>query len=136
MSYPAVINNLYPWANIDTLDIREDSLANIKCDYLTYELSSEPDVIITNPPFNMALPIIQKALDDVRDGGYVIMLLRLNFFGSKVRFPFFQKYMPKYTYVHHQRMGFTDSGGTDSVEYMHTVWQKGYIDKYTQLRVI
>ena len=135
MSYPAVIKRLYNY-DVDTIDIRPDSRAVNKYDYLEYSLEYKPDIIITNPPFNQAIEIIETALDDVKDDGYVIMLLRLNFFGSKVRFPFFQKYMPLFCYVHHERMSFTDDGKTDSIEYCHMVFRKGYTDNVTYLRVI
>ena len=32
--------------------------------------------------------------------------------------------MPKYIFVHHQRMSFTEDKKTDSIEYAHFVWQK------------
>lgn len=44
--------------------------------------------------------------------------------------------MPKYCYVHHKRMGFTDDGKTDSIEYAHFVWQKGVSWAYTRLYLI
>ena len=139
MSYPLAIRSILPDADIRTVDIREDSLAETHSDYLALELDYKPNIIITNPPFGQALEIIQKSLDDVADGGFVIMLLRLNFFGSKTRFPFWQEpgHMPKYAYVHHSRMSFIPgSNSTDSIEYAHMVWQKGVETKFTQLRVI
>lgn len=139
MSYPTAIREIYPWQTaINTIDIREDSLAGIKEDYLSYEFDCKaPRVIITNPPFNLALPIIKKAISDVAEDGYVIMLLRLNFFGSKERFQFFENNMPEYAYVHHRRISFVEGGGaTDSIEYMHAVWHKGVNPRFTKLRVI
>lgn len=135
MSYPTAIKNVFYYP-VDTIDIREDSLAAIKTDYLTYTPTKKYNVIITNPPFNMALDIINKALKDVSDGGFVIMLVRLNFFGSRARHSFFQDNMPKYCFVHHERMSFTDGGQTDSIEYCHMVWQKGYNRNTTQLVLI
>ena len=84
----------------------------------------------------IAREIIGKALNDVKDGGLVIMLLRLNFFGSRARFSFWEKNMPTFCYVHNERIGFTDNGTTDSIEYMHAVWIKGERQKFTKLRVI
>jgi hypothetical protein len=136
MSYPKAIKTLYPDCNITTIDIREDSLAEIKQDYLTYQVTKRPEVIITNPPFNKAIEIIQKAINDIDEYGYVIMLLRLNFLESKDRKKFFDTYMPKYIFVHHQRMSFTDKGGTDSVAYCHMVWQKGCNPEFSELRII
>lgn len=153
MSYPTAITNVFGECNIDTYDIRENSLAANHKNYLETKLNYEPDVIITNPPFKIAVDIIEKALSDVKDGGYVIMLLRLNFYGSKERKPFFNKYMPEYTFVHHQRIGFTDKkdtngyvvldnngipkrGSTDSIEYAHFVFKKGYKPEYSKLILI
>jgi len=126
MSYPTVIKEEFD-PLIMTIDIREDSLAELKADYLLEEIKApKPDIIITNPPFHLAKEIITKALDDVGNGRYVIMLLRLNFWGSKDRNQWLKDNMPKYCYIHgFPRMSFTKDGGTDSIEYAHFVWQKG-----------
>jgi hypothetical protein len=44
--------------------------------------------------------------------------------------------MPVYCYVHSKRLKFLDTGGTDSIEYMHTIWQKNANPLFTKLRVI
>lgn len=138
MSYPeALLKYVYKEPiSIETMDIREDSRARTKADYLKTKIDYWPDVIITNPPFSLALAIIDKALVDVKQGGLVIMLLRLNFFGSRERSEWFLKHMPLYCYVHSKRMKFREGSGTDSIEYMHAVWQKGNYPKFTQMRVI
>lgn len=149
MAYPAVIENELG-AAITTFDIREDSKAEIIGDYLeATNLANRYDVIITNPPFSLAMPVIKKALNDVKDGGYVVMLLRLNFFGSIERFPFFEDNMPKYTFVHHKRISFATKAmnekrkleglkplTSDSIEYAHFVWQKGNNQNFSKLFVI
>lgn len=134
MSYPKALAQYID--NIDTIDIRNDSLADIKGDYLQIDCKDKYNVIITNPPFNISLDIIKKALADIKDNGYVIMLLRLNYFGSKVRKPFWENIMAKYTFIHSKRIGFTDNGKTDSIEYMHLVFQKGYNKNCTSLYII
>lgn len=153
MSYPTAIQQVFGECVIDTYDIREDSSAKHKQDYLTAELSYKPDLIITNPPFNLAMEFIKKSLQDVKDNGYVVMLLRLNFLGSKERFEFFQHNLPKYIFVHHKRISFDYKrgsngyilfdkygnprrGSTDSIEYCHMVWQKGYTAEFANLKVI
>jgi len=136
MSYPVALNEEFNVGQIKTIDIRDDSLAEIKMNYLEYRADEKLDIVITNPPFFIALDVIKKALNDVRDGGWVIMLLRLNFFGSKQRKQFWDTYMPKYAFVHHKRLGFTGGGGTDSIEYMHCVWQKGHYPQFCGLKVI
>lgn len=138
MSYPEAMAKYTTFNEnrLITMDIRKDSLAEITGDFLQYTPLSKFDCIITNPPFNLALDIIKKALSITRDGGLVIMLLRLNFFGSRERSAFFRENMPSFSYVHSKRMSFSDTGGTDSIEYMHAVWVKGQKPKFTKLRVI
>lgn len=138
-AYPAVLEE---WAGmfrpIRTLDIREDSPAAVHGDYLKTEIKGQYDIIITNPPFSHAQEVIEKALADVAPGGYVIMLLRLNFLGSEKRKGFFKKYPPFRIYVHSSRMDFL--GGpkrkTDSIEYAHFVWKKGTAPEFAGLKVI
>lgn len=135
MSYPEAIlqcGGTKPF----TIDIRKDSLAELKTDYITYDCKDEYDLIVTNPPFNIAKKIIYKALDDVKDNGFVVMFLRLNYFGSKDRKDLWEYHMPKYTFVHHRRISFVDDGSTDSIEYAHYVWQNGYQPEFTLLKVI
>ncbi|MCR1959857.1 hypothetical protein CWE04_11450 [Thomasclavelia cocleata] len=132
MSYPEAIKKVFPVWNIETLDIRMDSKANFKgVNYLDTDISKilpdyNADIIFTNPPFNLAMDFVKKAMCDVSENGYVIMLLRLNFLGSKDRNIWLRNNMPYEIYVHSKRMSFTKDGGTDSVEYAHFVWKKGY----------
>ena len=137
MSYPTVIKAEFNPDVLSTIDYRQDSLAEQKEDYIFAKITPEYyDVIITNPPFYIAKDVIEKALVDVKIGGYVVMLLRLNFFGSNERLPFWEKQLPTWAYVHHRRFSFTDDGKTDSIEYMHAVWQKGADPAFTMLKVI
>lgn len=138
MAYPKAIHESSGWniTYLDTIDCRPDSPSTIKADYLAHEYGPY-DVIITNPPFNLALPIIEKALTEATPmGGVVIMLLRLNFFGSMQRQKFFHEQMPVLTYVHTKRPKFLNTGGTDSIEYMHCVWRAGQNCQHTALRII
>ena len=137
MSYPKAIKEyLNQKRFIKTIDIREDSRANKTSNYLSKYIYDNIDIIISNPPFRDAMKFIKKSLDDVKNRGYVIYLLRLNYFGTQKRYEFWQKYMSKYTFVHHKRMSFTDEGGTDSIEYAHFVWQKNNYPKFSKIKVI
>jgi len=138
MSYPtALIKSGWKDEQIFTLDIRGDSQAAVIKDYFKAKvLRSKFQIIISNPPFILAQEFIEKALKDVINGGWVIMLLRLNFFGSQKRYQFWQNNRPMFAFIHSKRMSFTDKGGTDSIEYMHCVWQKGRKPKYTKVKVI
>jgi hypothetical protein len=138
MSYPVSCEKILG-KRLRTMDIRDDSLADIKGDYLAtniLRLKFRPSVIITNPPFNLSRDIIEKSLQLVKDGGWVIMLLRLNYFGSDSRKDLWEKHMPKYCFVHSKRISFTPDGKTDSIEYAHFCWKKGYYPEFTQLKVI
>jgi hypothetical protein len=137
MSYPKVIESLGVHKEfIETIDIRENSKSKIKGDFLQYKTSCKYRVVITNPPFNIAEKIIKKSFEFVEDGGYVIMLLRLNFFGAKKRKIFWENNMPILTFVHRERISFTKKRGTDSIEYMHCVWKKGVNQNFTKLQII
>jgi len=137
MSYPKVIAGMNACVVprrrqvIQTVDTRKDSKAQVKADYLSAPASvwfgePKPYFIVTNPPFLLAEQIIRKALADVAPGGFVGMLLRLNFFGSRARMPLWKEYMPKYVFVHPIRISFTGDGKTDSIEHCHMVWQQGW----------
>ena len=134
MSYPTALKTV-GFNDIATIDIREDSLAEVKGDYLELDCKDKYDLIITNPPFNISLDIITKALEEVKEGGYVVMLLRLNYFGGKVRKWLWDTHMPEYCFVHNKRISFT-GGKTDSIEDCHLVWKKGHTPKFTKLMVI
>lgn len=142
MSYPTALEQFCKeqgtkLKGLTTVDIREDSLAQFEGDYLTSPLDTPtPDIAISNPPFNLAQQFIDKALNDVADEGWVIMLLRLNFFGSDKRLEWWHGRMPVWTYVHSKRMSFTEDRKTDSIEYCHCMWQKGNHPRVTQMLVI
>ncbi len=136
MPYPTVLERFVGSGKVATVDIRDDSRAELVADYLSLNLAGQFHLIITNPPFALADQIVQKALSEVRPGGFVVMLLRLNYFGGQKRRPFWRKHMPKHVLVHPRRISFTDDGRTDSIEYMHACWQEGYDQPFTNLRVL
>lgn len=114
--------------NIRWKDIREDSAAEVVEDFLnTKNMPVTPyDVIISNPPFDLAREFIEKSFELVGIGGYVIFLLRLNFLGSVKRKTFFEECPPKIVLVHAKRPRFIKGKSGDSCEYAHIVWQKGF----------
>lgn len=135
MTYPEAIRNVFE-VEIDTFDLRKNSFAETKGNFLTHDFDKNYNVVITNPPFGIIQEFINKAYDITQDGAYIIMLCRLNFFGSKKRFNFFKNRKPTYSIVHHERMGFTPNGKKDSIEYCHNVWIKGNNPDHTKLIVI
>ena len=123
MPFPFVLKK-YGFNNIDTIDIREDSLADKKVDFLKNELLKKYDLIISNPPFVDAEDFIVKSIEEnLKDDGYLVYLLRMNFLASGKRKPFWNKYMAKYMFVFQNRPSFT-GGGTDGADYAMFVWHK------------
>lgn len=90
--------------------------------------------VITNPPFNIALSVIQNALEHIDEGTEIIMLLRLNFLGAQNRKPFWDNNPPSKIFILSHRPRFY--GGGDSPEYAWFVWKKGYRDTNCQLEII
>lgn len=76
------------------------------------------DVALGNPPFNLALEVIQHALtmSDV-----VCMLLRVNFLGSQKRAAWMRVNTPS-VYVLPKRPSFKSDGKTDATEYAWFLW--------------
>lgn len=136
-SYVEVLSKFNPLV-LDSIDIREDSKAETIANFL--EVKKEDlnnyDIIISNPPFYLAEEFIKKALSIVESGAFVIMLLRLNFFGSKKRKLFFEENFPIYTFIHHKRIRFIEGKSTDSIEYAHFVFKKGYKENYSKTFLI
>jgi hypothetical protein len=91
-------------------ELPQCSLTNL--DYRTVsKRSSTPKVVITNPPFALAMEFIEKSLE--LDPDYVVFLLRLNFLASKARAKFMSS-----------RPSFIRTGQGDSVDYAWFVWSK------------
>ncbi len=122
-----------------TLDIRDNSMADFKGDFLTYRFlqSQKFDLIISNPPFSLIPEFVNRALNLLPENGYLVYLLRLNYFGGQKRSEWLRTMMPERCYVHARRISFDPiHRRTDSIEYMHAVWRKGHYPTATQLRVI
>jgi hypothetical protein len=95
-------------------------------DYLTFNKTNEktPRVIITNPPFTLAMECLKKSFEINPE--YVVFLLRLNFLASKSRAQFMSENTPD-IYVLSQRPSFTANGGRDSIDYAWFVWHRDRI---------
>lgn len=125
------IANMLNKGLVTTNDINPESQSTFNYDYLNYSFKdSHINTVITNPPFNIAQQIIDRALNDVVEGGEVIMLLRVNFLGSQKRKPFWKDAPLKYVYVLSKRPAFIN-GKTDSIEYAWFVFERGYTGNAT-----
>jgi len=137
MSYAKVLTEEFdPF--LTTMDIREDSPAQQQRDFLNNPpIGQDFDIAISNPPFSHAPQFIKTALNCVKEGGFVIMLLRLNFFGSDARKVFFKEIgHAKHVFIHPDRISFTPDNKADSIEYAHFVWQKGVFCEFSQARIL
>lgn len=85
-------------------------------------LSPPPEmanVVIMNPPFSLALDFAMRAM---AWASCVVMLQRLNWFGSKKRHRWLQDFAPD-VYALPKRPSFRPDKLTDSVEYAWFVWR-------------
>jgi hypothetical protein len=86
-------------------------------DFLTWEPLTRYDICLTNPPFELAMPFIEKSMTMADT---VVMLLRLNFLGSKERSQFHKDH-PANIGVLEKRPCFIN-GSSDACEYAWFVW--------------
>jgi hypothetical protein len=85
-----------------------------------FDWDDKTDLIFTNPPFSIAKEFVDHS---VSRSETVVMLLRLNFLGSKTRHDWWNINKPTSLYILSQRPSFTGKG-TDSTEYAWFVWDK------------
>lgn len=123
------------YTSIKAVELRKEEAENLNnmlgygnfaiADFLTLNPKhiGDIDVVITNPPFSLAMEFLQKSLEIVKDDGKVILLLRLGFLASRKRFGFMRENPPTEMYVLNQRPSFTGKG-TDAQEYAWFVWDK------------
>lgn len=86
---------------------------------------SGPIGVITNPPFKLAVPFLEKALKEAQ---FVAFLLRTNFLESEERLPFFRKSPPSRLWVSSRRLpqmhrhGWTGPRASSNICYSWFVW--------------
>ena len=94
-----------------------------RTDYLTWTPKSRwaPDLIMTNPPFSLAVEFIERSRQLVDPYGLVVMLLQTGIEGSNDRREFWAKHRPILKLTPRPRPGFV-KGGNDSREYAFYVF--------------
>jgi hypothetical protein len=85
-----------------------------------FDRSDPVKVVITNPPFSIAFELLNHEMREHPDA-MIALLLRINFWGSKKRQPFFEKF-PADTFILPNRPSFRGAGTTDSIEYAWFIW--------------
>ena len=63
-------------------------------DFLQIPASPTFDLVITNPPYNQAFPFVLRAMDWIRPGGCVAMLLRMGFLEGAERHDWLRENVP------------------------------------------
>ncbi|HEL1192748.1 TPA: class I SAM-dependent methyltransferase [Streptococcus equi subsp. zooepidemicus] len=130
-----VLREQFPDANITSCDLIDRGYGLSNIDFLKLDVSLDKfvDVVITNPPFKLAVEFIKKALT-VADH-QVIMFLKIQFLETKTRQELFSTTPLKYVYVHSKRVSPmrngspTDEKGkpwSSAMCFAWFVWQKGY----------
>ena len=93
-------------------------------DYLDYKFK-DVDLIVTNPPFSIAMEFLEKSLKEAK---VVCYLQRLNWLGSKTRKDFWNRNTPDKIFVLSKRPQFKRElglgSGSDSTEYAWFIWDK------------
>jgi len=127
--------------HITAVEIRAGEENNLKSngvnnvcieDFLDHRPVREYKTIISNPPYSIALDVINKCFEIAVAGTEVIMLLRLAFLESKRRYQFWQKHPVSKLYILSERPSFTGKG-TDATAYAWFVWNS---DDNQEIKVI
>ena len=89
--------------------------------------------ILTNPPYKYAYEFVDKAMDIIANGYYVVMFLKIQFLEGQKRLELFKKYPPKYIYVNSKRQicyinGDMSKKMSSATCYCWFVWEKGFTD--------
>lgn len=95
------------------------------------------DAIITNPPYKVALPFVEKSL---KIAPVVCMLLRIQFIESEVRDKLFTENPPRYVAVFRKRIMCSKDakfpkGESSATCYAWFIWERGYKGNPELLRI-
>lgn len=114
----------------DTSDLREG------VDFLKTVGQENYDMIITNPPYKFAQEFVEKSFEHIKEGGQVIMLLRLSFLEGKGRYNFFKTKGLKKLLISSGRITMFPFGqeipkNKGTLAYAWYIWEKGYTNAPT-----
>ena len=101
-------------------------------DFLAHDFPVGKYDIVTNPPYSLFVPMIEKAMAICNRK--VAMLLPLRYLTSKERYEVFKKYPPKCVYVYIERICIAKNGdfetyndaGANLEMYAWYVWNRGF----------
>lgn len=100
-------------------------------DFLKETLDGFEGDIITNPPYSVGFEFVQRALESVRPGGKVAMLLKVQFLEGQKRGVFFKGTPPRTVYISSSRISCAKNGDFErfpnsAIAYAWYVWEKGF----------
>lgn len=93
-------------------------------DFLTWNNPHKYDLIVSNPPYNIAEEIIRRAWDMLQGGGRMIMLLRSDFMASIGRYEGLWSEIYPHTVAMCSRRPSFYGGKTNGDEFAIYVWEK------------
>lgn len=136
----SVAKRYYPDANLYAIELRTECLldlmkvsrASMTGNFLELAKDIEDksiDLIITNPPFVLAMEFIKES---IRIAKKVAMLLRLNFVRGENRDEFMRETKPSILALA-DRPSFTGRG-TDATEYGWFVWDEELVGRFEMLK--
>lgn len=96
-----VLKEYYPDNEIISTDLVVRGFGNGKVDFLTHDYGRKFDTIITNPPFALMKPFVEKAL--ALSNKHVIMFGKIQFLEGKGRKEFLENSPLKHVYVFSER---------------------------------
>ena len=95
-------------------------------DFLEQKLPDTIDLVVGNPPYNIAEKIFWKSMDALRSGGWMALMLSLRFLSSARRLKIWEAHPPRKVIVCANRPSFTGDGKTNAMLYAFYYWEKGY----------
>lgn len=120
--------------NVLSTDLIDRGFGKGNVDFLQTKDKLTNTDILTNPPYKFAEEFVYKALDILDTCSHCVMYLKIQFLEGKSRYNLFQKYPPKFIFVHSTRQvcalngEFIKDGKQigSAVCYAWYVWEKGY----------
>lgn len=100
--------------------------------FLDIRFGADYDLVIGNPPYRDAHLWVERSLEALVPGGYLLFLLRLTFLESQKRATgLFQEYPPLRVGACGRRPSFSGDGRTSPDAYCYVVWRKGWTGETT-----
>ena len=117
--------------NVYSSDLVDRSYGHPNINFLEDTIDFSNFDILTNPPYRYAKEFVERGIDIVGDGHYVIMFLKIQFLEGQARRELFNKYPPKYVYINSARQTCYINGDmskkmSSATCYCWFIWEKGF----------